>query len=62
MGEERPGLETIQDALREHDERSGTPATGTGGPGAGADPDDPVRATLCERREAAPARAGRDEG
>ncbi len=60
MSEERPQLDPIRDALREHDERVGERPTGSGAAGAAARPDHPVRESLREHDERAP--AAREEG
>lgn len=62
MSEERPELDTIRDALRDHDARVGERPTGSGAAGAAARPDHPVRERLREQDEPdAPGSAGHGE-
>ncbi len=48
MSAQRPELDTIRDALRDHDRRSGPRPSGEGAAGAAAEPDAAVREMLRE--------------
>jgi len=63
MREERPELDGIRDALRDHDLRSGPRPTGQGGMGGALGADAPVRERLREHDEPGAAGfTGRGEG